>query len=132
MWIGTSVGTQSAAEKRIPYVLDLPAPVIFLSCEPLVENLILDTWLKQKKINWLICGGYSGTQDRPMELSWARSLRDECQTYDIAFFMKQLGSVYARHHHLHNSKGEDVSEFPTDLQIQEFPRIGSSNQEMHA
>ncbi len=123
VWIGTSVGTQSAAEKRIPYVLDLPAPVIFLSCEPLVANLLLDGCLQQRKINWIICGGYSGSQDRPMQLSWARTLRDSCKQYDIAFFMKQLGSVYAREHRLHNWKGEDISEFPIDLQMQEFPRI---------
>ncbi len=132
VWIGTSVGIQSAAEKRIPYVLDLSAPVIFLSCEPLVELITLDAWLKLHKINWVICGGYSGSQERPMELSWARSLRDECQTYGVAFFMKQLGSVYARQHHLQNSKGEDIAEFPSDLQIQEYPRIGSLYQEMQA
>jgi len=132
VWIGTSVGTQAAAEKRIPYVLELEAPVIFLSCEPLVESITLDPWLQQKKINWLICGGYSGTQDRPMLLSWARSLRDSCKQYDIAFFMKQLGSVYAREHGLQNSKGEDVTEFPSDLQIQEFPCLRPTYQEMHA
>jgi protein gp37 len=131
VWIGTSVGTQIAAEKRIPYLLDLLAPVIFLSCEPLVELITLDSWLKLKKINWVICGGYSGSQNRPMHLSWARSLRDVCKQYSIAFFMKQLGSVYAREHHLHNWKGEDISEFPNDLQIQEFPRIAPEYQEMH-
>jgi protein gp37 len=110
VWIGTSVGTQIAAEKRTPYLLDLLAPVIFLSCEPLVELITLDSWLK---------------------LSWARSLRDVCKQYSIAFFMKQLGSVYAREHHLHNWKGEDISEFPNDLQIQEFPRIAPEYQEMH-
>ncbi len=124
--IGTSVGTQSAAEKRIPCVLDLPAPVLFLFCEPLVESITLDSWLKLKQINWVICGGYSGTQDRPMQLSWARSLRDSCKQYDIAFFMKQLGSVYARDQKLHDWKGEDIAEFPKDLQIQEFPYITSS------
>ena len=67
-----------------------------------------------------------------MELSWARGLRDECQTYDVAFFMKQLGSVYARTYHLHNAKGEDITEFPSDLQIQEFPRIASEYQEIRA
>lgn len=132
VWIGTSVGTQAAAEKRIPYVLELDAPVIFLSCEPLVAYIRLATYFAQRKINWLICGGYSGTQDRPMQLSWARSLRDECQQHDIAFFMKQLGSVYAREHGLQNSKGEDVTEFPEDLQIQEFPRIATAYQEIRA
>jgi protein gp37 len=100
VWIGTSVGTQAAAQKRLPYVLDLPAPVIFVSCEPLVEEITLESWLKLNKINWVICGGYSGAQQRPMLLSWARRVRDECNHYHIAFFMKQLGSVYAREHRL--------------------------------
>lgn len=121
-WIGTSVGTQVAAEKRIPYLLDLAAPVIFLSCEPLVEQITLAPWLAQGAINWVICGGYSGSQDRPMELAWARLLRDECRQWAAAFFMKQLGSVYARRHRLKNWKGEDISEFPADLRIQEFPK----------
>jgi protein gp37 len=49
VWIGASVGTQSAAEKRIPYLLDLEAPVIFLSCEPLVEEITLVRYLRQRK-----------------------------------------------------------------------------------
>ena len=121
VWIGTSVGTQSAAEKRIPYVLNLPASIMFLSCEPLVESITLAKWLGQHKIRWIICGGYSGAQNRPTLLSWARSLRDECRQYNVAFFMKQLGSVYAREQGLHDWKGEDISEFPNDLQIREFP-----------
>jgi protein gp37 len=132
VWIGTSVGIQDAAEKRIPYVLEIDAPVIFLSCEPLVEEITLAKWLQLQKINWVICGGYSGSQERPMELSWARSLLNECKQYHIAFFMKQLGSVYAREHHLHHPKGENISEFPKDLQIQEFPRTRSSYQEILA
>lgn len=121
MWIGASVGTQSAAAKRLPYLLDLPAPMLFLSCEPLVEAITLAHWLAEKKITWVICGGYSGAQHRPMRLSWARSLRDECKEYGVAFFMKQLGSVYAREHGLHDWKGEDIREFPEDLHIRAFP-----------
>lgn len=131
VWIGTSAGIQRAADQRIPYLLELQAPVIFLSCEPFVEAITLASFLRSQKINWVICGGYSGTQDRPMELSWARSLRDECKQHENAFFMKQLGSVYTRQHHLYHPKGEDISEFPEDLQIQEFPRISASRQEMY-
>ena len=121
MWIGTSVGIQRAAEQRIPYILDLLAPVVFLSCEPLVEEVTFEKWLGLHQINWVICGGYSGEQKRPMFLSWARKLRDQCREYQVAFFMKQPGSVYAREHGLRHPKGEDISEFPDDLQIQEFP-----------
>ncbi len=132
VWIGTSVGIQRAAEQRIPYLLDLQAPVTFLSCEPLVEEITLARWLQLQTINWVICGGYSGAQQRPMLLSWARKLLAECREYKVAFFMKQLGSVYAREHGLQNAKGEEMSEFPPDLQIQEFPHVNSLYQEMHA
>lgn len=121
VWIGTSVGTQLAATKRIPYLLDVPASIRFLSCEPLVEQVTLVPWLTSQGLHWVICGGYSGSQDRPMDLSWARALRDECDAHDVAFFMKQLGTVYAKQHGLADWKGEDFSEFPPDLQRRAFP-----------
>jgi protein gp37 len=121
VWMGTSVGTQQAAERRISYLLDVPAPVLFLSCEPLVEQVTLAHWLFDGSLNWVICGGYSGSQDRPMDLAWARLLQQECQRYKVAFFLKQLGTVYAKAHGLRNWKGEDVAEFPEDLQVQAFP-----------
>jgi protein gp37 len=121
VWIGTSVGIQAAAARRIGALQEVLAPVLFLSCEPLVEELSLETWLEQGCITWVICGGYSGPQDRPMHLSWARKLRDECRAYRVAFFMKQMGSVYARAHGLRHPKGEDIAEFPNDLRIREFP-----------
>ncbi len=129
VWIGTSVGIQAAAAKRIPPLLEVPAPVVFLSCEPLVEPLHLAPWLLQGTINWVICGGYSGAQHRPMDPDWARSLRDECARYEVAFFMKQMGSVYAKAHHLRDSKGEDIAEFPDDLKIREFPLSRLSQEE---
>lgn len=121
VWIGTSAGIQHAANQRIPYLLELNAPVIFLSCEPLVEEITLTPFLAQQKINWVICGGYSGSQHRPMQLVWARKLLAECRTYNVAFFMKQLGSNYARENGLRHPRGEDMAEFPDGLQIQEFP-----------
>lgn len=126
VWIGTSAGIQRAANQRIPYLLELPAPVRFVSCEPLVEEITLAPYLPQHTLSWVICGGYSGMQDRPMHLSWARKLRDECQEDQVAFFMKQLGSVYAREHGLRHPKGEDLAEFPDDLRIQEFPHPRAS------
>ncbi len=123
VWIGTSVGIQRAAEQRIPYLLEVPAPVRFLSCEPLVEPVTLAPWLASGAIDWVICGGYSGKEDRPMQLCWARSLREECRAHQVAFFMKQLGSVYAREHGLADWKGEDICEFPEDLRIRQFPTL---------
>ncbi len=103
-------------------MIDLPAPVIFLSCEPLVGPVMLSPWLAKGTINWVICGGYSGSQDWPMDLlAWARHLRDQCRDYEIAFFMKQLGTVYAKEHRLTDWKGGKIEEFPEDLRMREFP-----------
>jgi protein gp37 len=121
VWIGVSVGTQAAAHKRVPYLLDIPAPIRFLSCEPLVEPVTLLPWLTTGKLAWVICGGYSGREERPMDLAWARTLKRECDACHVAFFMKQLGSVYAREHGLRNWKGEDPAEFPEDVRVQQFP-----------
>ena len=122
VWIGTSVGTQRAARERIPLLPSVPAPLRFLSCEPLVEPVSLTPFLKTGGLAWVICGGYSGDlDDWPLELTWARTLRDECRAHGVAFFMKQLGSVYARTHRLKDKKGENPGEFPEDLRVQQFP-----------
>ena len=92
-----------------------------LSQQPLVEAVSLAPWLAHRDIQWVICGGYSGSQFRPMQLAWARLLKTECERARVPFFMKQLGTVYAKAHGLRDWKGEDLTEFPVDLQVQTFP-----------
>lgn len=45
--------------------------------------------IKKPLIDWVICGCESGPGARPMELDWARSLRDQCQAAGVPFFFKQ-------------------------------------------
>lgn len=114
VWIGTTVENQIEADRRIPDLLELPAPVRFLSCEPLlgpVDLTNLDPNIGCGKycahgctissdyecgkfcpqINWVICGGESGPGARPMHPDWARSLRDQCNAAGVPFFFKQWG-----------------------------------------
>jgi protein gp37 len=42
-------------------------------------------------LNWVICGGESGPDARPMHLDWVRSLRDQCAAAEVPFFFKQWG-----------------------------------------
>lgn len=42
-------------------------------------------------IDWIICGGESGKNARPMHPDWARNLRDQCQAASVPFFFKQWG-----------------------------------------
>ena len=72
VWIGTTVENQEKANQRIPILLEYPALVRFVSCEPLLGKVDLNRWLnyhhkKQPsiRIDWVIAGGESGYNARP-------------------------------------------------------------------
>lgn len=104
VWVGTSAENQEAADERIPPLLGIPARVRFLSCEPLigaVDLAIGDPIHRTAKsyhseIHWVIAGGESGKNARPMHPDWACSLRDQCREADVPFFFKQWGEWFPR------------------------------------
>jgi protein gp37 len=93
LWLGVSCENQEQADKRIPLLLQIPAAVRFLSCEPLIGPITLPTAYCQLPIGstWVIAGGESGHMARPMHPDWVRSLRDQCATANVPFFFKQWG-----------------------------------------
>ncbi len=97
VWIGTTVENQAAADKRIPELLKIPARVRFLSVEPMVGPVDLGRWIYtdggpwKSDIDWVICGGESGPDARPMHPDWAMNLRDQCVASGVPFFFKQWG-----------------------------------------
>ncbi len=91
VWLGTTVENQRWANERIPNLVEVEAPVRFLSCEPLLGPLDLSPWLVSGKIDWLIAGGESGGKARPTDPRWVRSLRDQCIAHGVAFHFKQWG-----------------------------------------
>jgi len=142
VWIGTSVENQAMAEERIPHLLQIPAKVRFLSCEPLLGAVDLSGWATDtgvwkcpncrytlqkcylrasdgavglnteqvrevcpndgatlrplSLIDWVIVGGESGANARPMHPDWARGLRDQCVEAGVAYFFKQWGGTTAK------------------------------------
>lgn len=96
VWLGVSVENQRWADIRIPALLDTPAAVRFLSCEPLLGPVTLDPWggdgPPPAGLHWVICGGESGPGARPMHPDWARSLRDQCVAAGVPFLFKQWGA----------------------------------------
>lgn len=102
VWLGISVVNQVEADRDIPKLIEIPAYVRFLSCEPLLgpisfegrwvdhQNPALhENWLEA--LSWLIVGGESGPHARPMNATWAYDLRDQCVAVGTAFFFKQWG-----------------------------------------
>ena len=87
VWMGVSV-ENSDQLARVDDLRSVPAAVRFLSCEPLLGPL---TGLDLDGIGWVITGGESGPNARPVDPAWVRQIRDACQEADVAFFHKQWG-----------------------------------------
>jgi protein gp37 len=98
VWLGTTVEDQKWAAERVPCLVQLPAAVRFLSCEPLLGPLDVSIWLGGRSISadewpidWVIAGGESGARARPMDPAWVRALRDQCVRARVPFHFKRWG-----------------------------------------
>jgi protein gp37 len=87
LWMGVSVENADLLP-RVDHLRDVPAAVRFLSCEPLIGPL---NGINLEGIHWVIAGGESGPNYRPMDINWARGIRDDCSEAGVAFFFKQWG-----------------------------------------
>ena len=86
-WIGVTV--ESARYRfRIEHLRKAPAVIRFLSLEPLIGKI---GKLDLTGIDWVIVGGESGFQARPIERDWVTDVRDQCLEADVPFFFKQWG-----------------------------------------
>lgn len=138
VWLGVTVEDRTHGLPRLAPLRAIPAVVRFLSVEPLVEDLggvLLDG------IQWVIVGGESGHGARPFHVAWARSIQRQCERAGVAFFMKQMGAAYSDPENgvagatlkvpddalpllsrrLKDVKGGEMSEWPEDLRVQQFP-----------
>ena len=88
VWLGVTVEDRRYGLPRIEHLRQVPARVRFLSVEPMLEDL---GPLDLSGIHWVIVGGESGPDSRPMREEWALSVRDQCQASGVAFLFKQWG-----------------------------------------
>lgn len=132
LWLGTSCGNQELAEARVSDLVETPAAVRFVSCEPLLGpidlrdiNGALATWWQNGnidcvgagKLDWVIAGAESGPGVRPMHEAWVRDLRDQCTDADVAFFYKQKIGDDGRKVELPELDGRSWKEFPASMEV---------------
>ncbi len=149
VWLGVSVEDQATAEARIPILLQTPAALRFLSVEPLLDRVTLDTWLDpcgyycdhgeqypeghrpdRSPIDWVIVGGESGPRARPCDVDWVRSIVAQCSNARVPVFVKQLGSnpdfgadeLRRDAGPFFDRHGGGPAEWPEDLRVREFPQ----------
>ncbi len=134
VWLGVSCENQAMADQRIPHLLNTPAAVRFVSCEPMLggidlnkRELLCKTWSEGGAtigtyLDWVICGGESGPKARPMHPDWVRSVRDQCVATSVPFFFKQHGEW------LHESQvfdsGYSLDQFNDKCRSDGFARVG--------
>ena len=87
VWMGVSVENDKY-RFRIDHLREVPAAVRFLSLEPLLGPL---PRLDLTGVHWVIVGGESGPNARPMDEAWAVDIRDQCLATEVPFFFKQWG-----------------------------------------
>ncbi len=126
VWLGTSIGSDNGFD-RFKAICKVETTVRFLSLEPLwgpLSSLIMP----DDGIDWVIIGGESGNDTgkyryRECKVEWIEDLIDQCRCADVPVFVKQLGTHLAKSMRLKDRHGGDMSEWPSHLQIREFPKV---------
>lgn len=136
VWLGTSVENQATADERIPYLLETPAAVRWLSCEPLLgpvdlgyrgagallidgagKKMVPQAWAPHQ-VDWVVVGGESGPGARPCNVAWIGSLVDQCRGAGVPVFVKQLGADPCIYHEPATENG-----FPIEAPFREHLRL---------
>lgn len=116
VWLGATICNQEEADRDIPKLLQVPVCVRFLSMEPLLGpvdltkipipgsghgyhefdpiitmNVLRRASVFASHVHWVIVGGESGPNARPMQTQWVKNLRDQCIGAGVPFFFKQWG-----------------------------------------
>lgn len=124
VWLGATIANQAEADRDVPKLLVTPAAVRFLSMEPLLGAVNIEPFLRRgdfdlhddplarsmlrlaedegsawvrPRLDWIIVGGESGHEARPMHPEWATSLRDQCAAAGVPFLFKQWGEWLPEH-----------------------------------
>ena len=116
VWLGVSAEDQARADERIPLLLATPAARRVVSLEPLLAAVDVRPWLgpyrcgnhqaisfagcpsceaarDARPLDAVIVGGESGSNARPCDLAWIRSIRDQCRAAGVKLYVKQLGAA---------------------------------------
>lgn len=127
VWVGATVENQDVMEDRVKSLALVPAPVRFISCEPMLGPVdfglpgvlphvalpeyspVYDT------LNWIIVGAESGPSRRPFDPDWARAVRDQCVEWGVPFFFKQEIGPSGKKIELPGLDGRVWAQFPRNM-----------------
>jgi len=131
--LGVTTENQEMADKRIPILLQIPAPVRFVSIEPVLSLIdlnrhfwspVIETseyvgeiveYEPRQRPDWAIIGCESGPKRRECKLEWVRSIVEQCRQADVPVFVKQIP--------INGKVSHDMNKWPEDLRLRQFPEF---------
>ena len=88
---GVSVENQALADDRLPHLMRVNG-YRFVMIEPMIGPIDLTG---NEGVHWIVLGSETGEgRPRPMDINWARQVRDFAVGNDIPFFIKQVGTSH--------------------------------------
>jgi protein gp37 len=136
VWLGCTAENQDEADRRLPHLLLIRAVIRFISYEPALGALDLESVIHAalmrgevvpggtvQPVSWVIIGGESGPGARPMDPNHALYLIEQCERAGIAVFMKQTGSNRPAEwwDTAITGKGDNPAEWWPWMRVQQFP-----------
>jgi protein gp37 len=145
VWFGTTVENANVAPKRLRALLQVPAPIRFVSAEPLLGEIDFRPWMPgvhdetcdmgvdctcgaldpSEAINWVIVGGESGVQARPTDPEWVIWILEQCRQREVPLFFKQWGRWMPAKH------GWDKDKLCGPVDLPDWPTVGTRTEHGH-
>jgi protein gp37 len=97
IWWGCTVCNQAEVDVKLPHLTTIPGN-LWVSYEPALGAVNFAPWLTsddpmRHALGWIVCGGETGRSARMMSNRWAADMEQQCDEYDVPFFMKQWGTA---------------------------------------
>lgn len=114
VWLGITVVNQEEVDRDIPKLLRIPAGIRWLSVEPMLGPIKV-----RDPIDWVVCGGESGSKRRELDLCWLENIVAQCQVKNIPVWVKQDSAPRP------DTQGRIfdawwIREFPKDYEMRRF------------
>jgi protein gp37 len=118
VWLGVTAEDQQRADERIPLLLQTPAAVRFVSCEPMLGRIDLASAVAKRRIgdhqpNWIIVGTETGPHRRETKPEWIGSIDYQCKQARVACFIKAFP--------IDGEPCKDMDRWPEWARVREIP-----------
>jgi len=98
-----TIENQERADERLPIFKALPIKHKMITIQPMLEKIDISKYLDDD-IEYVVVGGESGKDVRPLDYEWVIDIRRQCIEANVSFDFRQLGSIFIKDGKIYNVK----------------------------